>query len=140
VSTMDGVNDWNRQVIEEFRANGGKVGGQFEGARLVLVHHFGAKSGTERVSPVVYFADGDRMLVIASAAGMPKNPDWYHNLKAHPQVDVEVGTERYPVTVEELPREERDEKWKTITAEAPGFADYQQKTSRVIPVLALSDA
>jgi deazaflavin-dependent oxidoreductase (nitroreductase family) len=138
MSVPDGVNEWNRQVIAEFRANGGKVGGRFAGARIVLVHHFGAKSGTERVSPMVYFPDGDRMLVIASAAGMPKNPDWYHNLKAHPHVDVEVCSERFPVTVEELRRAERDEKWKTITAKVPGFAEYQRKTSRVIPVLALS--
>ena len=138
MSALDGVNEWNKQVIEEFRANGGKVGGQFEGASIILIHNIGAKSGTERVSPMVYFPDGDRMLVVASAAGMPKNPDWYHNLKANPRVDVEVGTETFPVTVEELPREERDEKWKTITAAAPGFAEYQQNTSRVIPVLALS--
>jgi deazaflavin-dependent oxidoreductase (nitroreductase family) len=96
MSVPDGVNEWNRQVIAEFRANGGKVGGRFAGARIVLVHHFGAKSGTERVSPMVYFPDGDRMLVIASAAGMPKNPEWYHNLKAHPHVDVESAASGSP--------------------------------------------
>ena len=132
--------DWNRRVIAEFRANDGKVGGPFEGASMILVHHFGAKSGTERVSPMVYFPDGDRMLVVASAAGSPKNPDWYHNLRAHPRVDVEVGTETFPVVAEELPRAERDEKWAQITAVAPGFAEYQEKTSRVIPVLALTRA
>jgi deazaflavin-dependent oxidoreductase (nitroreductase family) len=138
VSALDGVNEWNKQVIEEFRANGGKVGGQFEGASMILIHNIGAKSGTERVSPMVYFPDGDRMLVVASAAGSPKNPDWYHNLKANPRVEVEVGTETFPVVVDELPREERDEKWTTITAVASGFAEYQQNTSRVIPVLALT--
>ena len=132
------VNEWNKQVIAEFRANGGKVGGMFEGAPMILVHHFGAKSGTERVSPMVYFPDGDRYLVVASKAGAPTNPDWYHNLKAHPRVDVEVGTEKFPVVVEELPRAERDEKWAQITAAMPGFAEYQQKTDRLIPVLALS--
>ncbi len=132
------MNDWNRQVIEEFRANGGKVGGQFEGAPMILVHHVGAKSGTERVSPMVYFPDGDRLLVVASKAGAPTNPDWYHNLKAHPRVDVEVGTETFPVAVEELTGAEREEKWQQITAAMPGFAEYQQKTSRVIPVLALT--
>jgi deazaflavin-dependent oxidoreductase (nitroreductase family) len=132
------LDDWNARVIDEFRANGGRVGGQFEGANMILVHNFGAKSGTERVSPMVYFPDGDRYLIIASAAGAPKNPDWYHNLKAHPEVTVEVGTETVPVVVEELPPAERDEKWAQITAVAPGFAEYQEKTSRTIPVLALT--
>ena len=136
--TADEVNEWNRKVIAEFRANGGKVGGQLAGAPLILVHHVGARSGTERVSPMVYFPDGDRMLIIASKAGSPTNPDWYHNLKAHPRIDVEVGTETFPVVVEELPPAERDEKWAWITAAAPGFAEYQAKTDRVIPVLALT--
>jgi deazaflavin-dependent oxidoreductase (nitroreductase family) len=136
----DDVNDWNRKVIEEFRANGGKVGGQFAGAPMILVHHVGAKSGVERVSPMVYFTDGDRMLIVASAAGSPKNPDWYHNLKARPKVDVEVGTETFPVVVEELQADERAQKWAQITAAMPGFAEYQEKTSRVIPVLALARA
>ena len=140
MSELDGVNDWNKKVIAEFRANGGKVGGPFEGASMILVHHRGAKSGVERVSPMVYFPDGDRMLIVASAAGSPKNPDWYHNLTAHPLVDVEVGTDTFPVVAEELPRVERDEKWKAITAYAPGFAEYQTKTSRVIPVFALTRA
>jgi deazaflavin-dependent oxidoreductase (nitroreductase family) len=134
------VNDWNKQIIEEFRANGGKVGGPFEGATMILVHTLGAKSGTERVTPLVYFPDGDRMLIVASAAGAPNNPAWYHNLKAHPRVDVEVGTETFPVVAEELPPAERDEKWKVITSYAPGFADYEKKTSRVIPVVALTRA
>ncbi len=134
------LDDWNTRVIDEFRANGGRVGGQFEGANMILVHNFGAKSGTERVSPMVYFPDGDRFLIVASAAGSPKNPDWYHNLKARPEVTVEVGTETIPVVVEELPPAERDEKWAEITAVAPGFAEYQKKTSRTIPVLALTRA
>jgi deazaflavin-dependent oxidoreductase (nitroreductase family) len=134
------LDDWNARVVDEFRANGGKVGGQFEGAHMILVHNFGAKSGTERVSPMVYFPDGDRFLIVASAAGSPKNPDWYHNLKARPEVTVEVGTETIPVVVEELPPAERDEKWAEITAVAPGFAEYQKKTSRTIPVLALTRA
>ena len=132
------VNDWNKKVIAEFRANGGKVGGMFEGASIILVHHVGAKSGTERVAPLVYFPDGDRLLIVASKAGAPTNPDWYHNLRAHPRVDVEVGTETFPVLVEELPRAERDAKWTEITAVAPGFAEYGEKTDRVIPVLALT--
>ena len=136
----DDVNDWNRKVIDEFRANEGKVGGQFAGAPMILVHHFGAKSGVERVSPMVYFPDGERLLIVASAAGSPKNPDWYHNLKANPKVPVEVGTDTFPVVVEELAPAERAEKWAAITAVMPGFAEYQEKTSRQIPVLALSRA
>jgi deazaflavin-dependent oxidoreductase (nitroreductase family) len=136
----DDVNDWNRKVIDEFRANEGKVGGQFAGAPMILVHHFGAKSGVERVSPMVYFPDGERLLIVASAAGSPKNPDWYHNLKANPQVPVEVGADTFPVVVEELAPAERAEKWAAITAVMPGFAEYQEKTTRQIPVLALSRA
>ena len=136
----DDVNDWNRKVIDEFRANEGKVGGQFAGAPMILVHHFGAKSGVERVSPMVYFPDGERLLIVASAAGSPKNPDWYHNLKANPEVPVEVGPDTFPVVVEELAAAERAEKWAAITAAMPGFAEYQEKTSRQIPVLALTRA
>jgi deazaflavin-dependent oxidoreductase (nitroreductase family) len=135
---MSGTNNFNAKVIAEFRANGGKVGGPFEGAPMILVHHIGAKSGTERIAPLAYIPDGDRMLIIPSKAGAPTNPDWYHNLKAHPRIDVEVGAETFPVTAEELSRVERDEKWPMITAMAPGYADYQKKTSRVIPVFALS--
>jgi len=131
------VSDWNDKIIAEFRANGGKVGGPFEGARLLLLHHVGARSGAERVAPLAYFPDGDRMLIIASKAGAPTNPDWYHNLKANPRVDVELGTETVTVDAHELAAAERDEKWVEITTRAPGFADYQKKTERVIPVFAL---
>lgn len=140
MSESGGVDDWNTKIIAEFRANEGKVGGPFEGAPMILVHHFGAKSGVERVSPLVYFPDEERMLIVASAAGSPKNPDWYHNLKAHPQVPVEVGAETFPVEVEELAPAERAEKWPAITAAMPGFAEYQAKAGRVIPVLALRRA
>jgi deazaflavin-dependent oxidoreductase (nitroreductase family) len=140
VTAADGVNDWNKQIIAEFRENGGKVGGPFEGATMLLLHHVGARSGTERVTPLVYFPDGDRMLIIASAAGAPKNPDWYHNIKTTPRVEVEVGTDTVTVDARELPGTERDEKWAEITAKAPGFAEYQTKTSRVIPVIALQPA
>ena len=140
MSELDGVNDWNRKIIAEFRENGGKVGGPFAGASMILVHHVGARSGTERVSPMVWFPDGDRMLVVASAAGSPKNPDWYHNLKANPRVDVEVGTETFPVVAEALDADERARMWRRITEVAPGFAEYQTKTTRVIPVLALTRA
>jgi deazaflavin-dependent oxidoreductase (nitroreductase family) len=134
------VSDWNDKIIAEFRANGGKVGGPFEGATLLLLRHIGARSGAERVAPLAYLPDGDQMLIIASKAGAPTNPDWYHNLRAHPQVEVEVGTETIKVEARELPPAERDEKWAEITARAPGFGEYQKKTDRVIPVFALHRA
>ena len=91
------MSDWNPSIIEEFRANEGRVGGMFEGAPMILIHHVGAKTGTERVSPLVYFPeDGGRMLIIASKGGSPTNPDWYHNLKANPRINVEVGTQTFP--------------------------------------------
>ena len=135
---MTDFNDFNAKIIEEFRANGGKVGGQFAGAPMILVHHLGARSGTERVTPLAYVPDGDRILIVASKAGAPTNPDWYHNLKAHPRIEVEVGSERFPVTAEELSPAERAEKWPMITAAAPGYADYQKHTDRVIPVFVLT--
>jgi deazaflavin-dependent oxidoreductase (nitroreductase family) len=132
------VSDFNTQIIEEFRANGGRVGGPFEGAPMILIHHLGAKSGTERVAPLVYFPQDDGSLVIiASKGGAPTNPDWYHNVKANPVFDVEVGTETFPVTAEEVVGEERETIWKAVVAERPGFGEYQEKTSRLIPVLRL---
>ena len=132
------MNDFNKQVIDEFRANHGKVGGNFEGAPLLILHSTGAKSGEERVSPMMYLPDGDRFLVFASKAGAPDNPDWYHNLKAHPEATIEVGDDTVDVVAEELPRAERDEKYAEQAALFPGFADYEKKTDRVIPVLALT--
>ena len=131
--------DLNREVIDEFRANEGRVGGPFAGAPMILVHHIGAKSGTERVAPLIYFPQDDgTMLIVASKGGAPTNPDWYHNLKANSKVDVEVGTETFPVTADEIVGPERDRLWAQIAAERPGFGDYQTKTSRTIPVLRLT--
>ncbi len=130
--------DFNQQVIEEFRANHGRVGGRFEGAPLLLLHSVGARSGQTRVSPMMYLPDGDRFLVFASKAGADTNPDWYHNLKAHPDASIEVGDEVIDVRAEELPRAERDEKYAEQAARYPGFADYERRTDRVIPVLALT--
>jgi len=133
------VNDRNQKIIEEFRANGGKVGGPFEGSPMILVHHVGARSGAERVTPLVTFPQDDgRYVIIASKAGAPTNPDWYHNLKAHPEVDVEVGSETFPVEVVELEGAERDSVWSAVKAASPGFAEYERKTTRTIPVLQLT--
>lgn len=135
------MSDWNDKIIDEFRANGGRVGGPFEGAPMILVHHIGARSGTERVTPLVYFPqDDDRMVIIASKAGAPTNPDWYHNVKAHPEIDVEVGTETFPVVVTEATGTERDDIWARAVVAMPGFGGYQEKTDRVIPVLVLTRA
>jgi deazaflavin-dependent oxidoreductase (nitroreductase family) len=132
------VSDWNTKVIEEFRANEGRVGGPFEGAPMILIHHIGAKSGTERVAPLVYFPQDDgSMVIIASKGGAPTNPDWYHNVKANPVFDVEVGTETFRVRAEEVHGEERDTIWEKVVASRPGFGEYQQKTTRLIPVLRL---
>ena len=133
------MKDWNTKVIEEFRANEGRVGGYFEGAPMILIHHVGARTGTERVAPLVYFPQEDGSLVIvASKGGAPTNPDWYHNVKANPRFDVEVGTQRFRVRAEEATGPDRELLWKQIVAERPGFGEYQQKTSRVIPVLRLT--
>jgi len=132
------ANDFNTQVIEEFRANEGKVGGNFVGAPLLLLHSTGAKSGQERVSPMMYQAVEDGWAVFASKAGAEDNPDWYHNLKAHPDSSIEVGTDTVEVSARELPGDERDPIWERQKELAPGFADYEQKTSRTIPVLLLT--
>ncbi len=132
------MSDYNAQIIAEFRANHGRVGGNFEGAPLLLLHTTGAKSGQERISPMMYLRDGERWLVFASKAGAPTNPDWYHNLTANPDATIEVGDETIEVRAEELPRAERDEKYAEQAALYPGFADYERKTDRVIPVLALT--
>jgi deazaflavin-dependent oxidoreductase (nitroreductase family) len=135
----DQWNDWNQQIIDEFRANGGKVGGQFAGADLLILRTIGAKSGQLRESPVAYFADSDgSMVVVASKAGLPTNPAWYHNLKANPKFDVEVGTATVPVTAEEITGAEYEAKWAEIVAKAPGFGEYQKKTTRVIPLVRLT--
>jgi deazaflavin-dependent oxidoreductase (nitroreductase family) len=128
---------WNEEVIAEFRASGGKVGGQFEGAPMLLLHSLGARTGLERLNPMMYLPDGDRMIVIASKAGSPGNPDWYHNLKAHPDVTVEVGTETVEVTAVELEGDERDRLFAEQARRYPGFRIFQDRTERVIPVLAL---
>ena len=131
--------DFNAKVIEEFRANEGRVGGPFEGMPVVLVHHKGAKTGTERVNPLVYLKDGDRYVVFASKAGAPTNPAWFHNLMANPQTQIEVGTETFPVEASEAHGEERDRLFEEQKSRQPQFAEYEQKTGgRVIPVVVLT--
>jgi deazaflavin-dependent oxidoreductase (nitroreductase family) len=134
---MPEANDWNRAIIEEFRASGGKLGGQFAGAPLLLLTTTGAKSGQPRTAPVMYLAEGDRMYVFASKAGAPTNPDWYHNLVANPTASVEVGDERYDVKATVLTGAERDRVFAKQAELYPGFKEYEQKTTRTIPVVAL---
>jgi deazaflavin-dependent oxidoreductase (nitroreductase family) len=131
------VSDWNTGVIEEFRANEGRVGGPFKDATLLLLHHIGARTGTERVNPLAYFPDGADMVVVGSAGGAPKNPDWFHNLLANPRTTVEVGTDTVPVEATELTGDAYATMWQRITQAMPGFADYQTKTSRRIPLVVL---
>ncbi|GAY11762.1 nitroreductase family deazaflavin-dependent oxidoreductase [Pseudonocardia sp. N23] len=139
--------DFNTNVIEQFRANDGQVGPPFEGAPMVLVHHVGAKSGEERVTPLVYLPDGDRVVIFASAAGAPQNPAWFHNLKANPRVTLDVGdgkgrVETWTALAEEVTGAERDELYARQAAVMPGFAEYEVKTEgiRTIPVIALTRA
>ena len=130
-------NDWNRQTVEAFRANEGKVGGIWEGRPLLLLTTTGAKSGQRRTNPVMYLRDGDRLLVFASKGGAPTSPDWYHNLVVHPQVTVEVGNETYEATATALSGQERDQFYAKQAQLYPQFAEYQAKTTRQIPVIAL---
>ncbi|WP_221348296.1 nitroreductase/quinone reductase family protein [Streptomyces beigongshangae] len=133
-------NDFNQQVIEEFRANDGKVGGYFEGARLLLLTTTGARSGERHTTPVGYYPDGDgRVLVIASAGGAPKHPDWFHNLVAHPQVTVETGVFTYEAKAEVLKGAARDDAFARAVEADSGWSEYQAGTSRVIPVVALHE-
>jgi deazaflavin-dependent oxidoreductase (nitroreductase family) len=130
-------NEWNRKNIEEFRANGGKVGGMFAGAPLLLLSTTGAKSGKRYTTPVMYLPHGDRWVIFASKGGGPTNPDWYHNLRAHPHVTIEVGTETHEVNASVATGAERDELYARQAERYPQFAEYQKKTRRQIPVIIL---
>ena len=129
---------FNARVVEEFRANGGKVGGPFEGADLLLLTTTGAKSGQPRVSPLAYQRVDGRMLIIGSYRGADIDPAWVHNLRANPQARVEVGTDAYDVAARELPPDERASAWARIVAVAPGFGEYQANTRRIIPLFELT--
>ena len=135
------MSDWNQRVIDEFRANEGRVGGGFEGAPMVLIHHVGRKSGKEYINPLVYLpdGDGDSIYIFASKGGAPEDPEWYRNLVAAGQATIEVLTSTYPVTVTELSGDERDRVYAEQVKRMPGFGEYAQKTEgiRKIPVLRL---
>jgi deazaflavin-dependent oxidoreductase (nitroreductase family) len=135
---MAEVNEWNKKIIAEFRANGGKVGGNFAGRTLLLLHTKGAKSGQERINPVAYTKDGDRLVIIASKGGAPENPDWYYNIVANPRITVEVGTEQFEVEASVAVEPERTRLYDQMVAVMPGFGEYRLKTTRQIPVIVLT--
>jgi deazaflavin-dependent oxidoreductase (nitroreductase family) len=135
---MSTPNDRNMEIIKEFRANAGKVGGPFAHMTLLLLHTIGAKSGQERINPVAYINDGDRLVVIASKGGAPTHPNWYYNIIAHPLLTVEVGTETFQVRATVAEEPERTRLYQKMVAVAPGFAEYERKTTRVIPVIILT--
>jgi deazaflavin-dependent oxidoreductase (nitroreductase family) len=140
VPDVDMLNAFNKNIIDEFRANDGKVTGQFANANLLLLTTTGAKSGQQRVSPLAYFRVDGKLIIVGSFAGAPVNPAWVHNLRANPRAHVEVGTDALDVTARELPPVERDALFDKVAAAAPGFAEYQSKTSRVIPLFELQPA
>jgi deazaflavin-dependent oxidoreductase (nitroreductase family) len=131
------IQDFNKTIIDEFRANKGIVGGQFKGAPLLLLTTVGAKSGKSRINPLAYLVDKDRYVIVASFAGAPTNPPWYYNLKANPTVEVEVGAERFKARAVVLSEPERTTLYQKMVKVMPVFAEYQKKTTRKIPVIAL---
>jgi deazaflavin-dependent oxidoreductase (nitroreductase family) len=132
------MSDWNKAIIDEFRANEGKVGGQFAGRNLLLLHTTGAKSGLSRVNPVAYIMDGERYVIIASKAGAPTNPDWYFNLLANPEVTIEVGTEQLQAVARVMAEPERTRLYEHMETINPGFTAYKNQTTRSIPVITLT--
>jgi len=130
--------DFNSRTIAEFRKNRGRVGGNFEGAPLLLLHTTGRRTGRERVNPLMYLKDGERLLVFASKGGADTNPDWYYNLKAHPDIRAEVGDKTIDMRAQEVTGTERDGLYARQASRYPAFADYQRRTKRVIPVIALT--
>jgi deazaflavin-dependent oxidoreductase (nitroreductase family) len=131
------IREMNKAVIDEFRTNGGKVGGNFSSVPLLLLTTVGAKTGQTRVNPLAYLKDGDRYVIIASYAGAPHNPPWFHNLLADPNVRVEVGAEKFSATAEVVGEPKRTTLYRQMASKVPTFADYERKTSRKIPVVAL---
>jgi deazaflavin-dependent oxidoreductase (nitroreductase family) len=135
----DSASDYNAKIIEEFRANEGRVGGEWAGSPLILIHHIGAKSGIERVQPLgCFILEGGRFAIVASNGGSPAHPDWYYNVKASPRITAEVGGETFTVVAEELDDAARAELWPALVAEAPSLGEYQTRTTRQIPVFLLT--
>ncbi len=137
---MNDMNAWNQQIIAEFRANGGQVGGQFAGGSLLLLHTWGARTGQPRINPLAYTRNGGRYVVIASKGGAPTNPDWYYNVVAHPRVTVEVGAAHFEAEATIPGEPERTRLYDQMAAVMPGFAEYQCHTTRQIPVVVLTPA
>jgi deazaflavin-dependent oxidoreductase (nitroreductase family) len=140
VPDMEAMKAFNKNIVDEFRSNGGKVGGPFEGATLLLLHSTGAKSGQPRLAPLAYLTIDGKIIIVGSKAGADTNPDWVHNLRANPRAHIEIGNDTYDVIARELPQEERDETYPKVVELAPGFGEYQAKTSRVIPLFELQRA
>lgn len=132
------IHERNKAIIEEFRSNGGKVGGPFTGRTLLLLHTTGTKSKAERINPVAYTTDGDRLVIIASKGGAPTHPDWYHNVVGNPHVTIEVGTDKFQAHAAIATEPERTRLYDQMAAIMPGFAEYQRKTTRRIPVIVLT--
>src|SRR5215472_13234961 len=133
------ASDFNTKIIDEFRANGGRVGGTLAGTPMILIHHIGAKSGTVRITPLAYNPQPDgRLVIVASNGGSPAHPDWYYNLRANPTITVEVGTQTFTVRAEELDDTARTKLWPTLVAESPAVGEHQAKTTRQIPVFMLT--
>jgi deazaflavin-dependent oxidoreductase (nitroreductase family) len=130
--------DYNARIIDEFRANEGRVGGSFEGVPLLLLHHTGARSGEKRVNPLAYQRDDRRYVVFASRGGAPRNPAWYHNLRAHPNATIEVGTDTIEVLASESRGEERERLYRRQAERIPQFAEYERRSERTIPVIVLT--
>src|SRR5260370_39035521 len=138
-SAPGGASDFNTKIIEEFRANEGRVSGPLAGPPMILIHHIAAKSGIERVSPLACSPQGDgRFAIVAANGGSPTHPDWYYNLKANPRIKVEVGTQTFTVLAEELDGAARAELWPKLVAESPAVGEHQTKTTRQIPVFMLT--
>jgi deazaflavin-dependent oxidoreductase (nitroreductase family) len=140
IPDAEAMKAFNANIVDEFRTNGGKVGGPFEGATLLLLTTTGAKSRQPRLAPLAYLTIDDKMIIIGSKAGADTNPDWVHNLRANPQAHVEVGSTDYDVIARELPSDERDDVYSKIVEQSPVFGDYQANTSRVIPLFELQKA
>jgi len=135
---MSIISEWNQAVVEEFRANGGEVGGRFTGRNLLLLHTIGRKNEDEHINPLAYVRDGDRFVIIASKGGAPMHPDWYYNLTAHPDVTIEVGMQSFQVRAAETQEPERSQLYEKMIKMMPVFAEYRQKTARIIPVFVLT--